>query len=213
MFSFLSLSPTMHLEGTRPSLGLSQKLLALLPWGEGGGSATAMSLSLSSLSLSVTGCATNGLLFQSFLAAVFFFVCALSSIHLFMPSFSSPFIFLPPRLPFSPLPPLPFFPSTTPLLDSIFRPVYLSVRPSQQLYAAQLAAMQVSPGSKQHGVSLPPQANLGTHSPPTNTHPQSDKGRSSPQSNKTKVREPIRPLMSCVHTGARKASGVFCVRS
>ncbi|XP_071357716.1 transcription factor SOX-5 isoform X5 [Trachinotus anak] len=57
----------------------------------------------------------------------------------------------------------------------------------QQLYAAQLAAMQVSPGAKQHGGSLPPQANLGTHSPPTNTHPQSDKGRSSPQSNKTKV--------------------------
>ncbi|XP_006780599.1 transcription factor SOX-5 isoform X5 [Neolamprologus brichardi] len=57
----------------------------------------------------------------------------------------------------------------------------------QQLYAAQLAAMQVSPGAKQHGGSLPPQANLGTHSPPTNTHSQSDKGRSSPPSNKTKV--------------------------
>ncbi|XP_041819483.1 transcription factor SOX-5 isoform X2 [Chelmon rostratus] len=57
----------------------------------------------------------------------------------------------------------------------------------QQLYAAQLAAMQVSPGTKQHGGSLPPQANLGTHSPPTNTHAQSDKGRSSPPSNKTKV--------------------------
>ncbi|XP_023278768.1 transcription factor SOX-5 isoform X4 [Seriola lalandi dorsalis] len=57
----------------------------------------------------------------------------------------------------------------------------------QQLYAAQLAAMQVSPGAKQHGGSLPPQANLGTHSPPTNTHSQSDKGRSSPQQNKTKV--------------------------
>lgn len=28
------LSPTMHLEGT--SLGLSERLLALLPWGEGG---------------------------------------------------------------------------------------------------------------------------------------------------------------------------------
>uniref|UniRef100_A0A673BJ49 SRY-box transcription factor 5 n=1 Tax=Sphaeramia orbicularis TaxID=375764 RepID=A0A673BJ49_9TELE len=57
----------------------------------------------------------------------------------------------------------------------------------QQLYAAQLAAMQVSPGAKQHGGSLPPQANLGAHSPPTNTHPQSDKGRSSPPPNKTKV--------------------------
>ncbi|XP_039457223.1 transcription factor SOX-5 isoform X8 [Oreochromis aureus] len=57
----------------------------------------------------------------------------------------------------------------------------------QQLYAAQLAAMQVSPGAKQHGGSLPPQANLGTHSPPTNTHSQSDKGRSSPLPNKTKV--------------------------
>ncbi|XP_061617548.1 transcription factor SOX-5 isoform X8 [Phyllopteryx taeniolatus] len=55
----------------------------------------------------------------------------------------------------------------------------------QQLYAAQLAAMQVSPGAKQHGLAS--QANLGTHSPPTNTHSQSDKGRSSPQPNKTKV--------------------------
>ncbi|CAJ1054398.1 transcription factor SOX-5 isoform X7 [Xyrichtys novacula] len=57
----------------------------------------------------------------------------------------------------------------------------------QQLYAAQLAAMQVSPGAKQHGGSLPPQANLGTHSPPTNTHSHSDKGRSTPPPNKTKV--------------------------
>nr|XP_046234599.1 transcription factor SOX-5 isoform X8 [Scatophagus argus] len=64
----------------------------------------------------------------------------------------------------------------------------------QQLYAAQLAAMQVSPGAKQHGGSLPPQANLGAHSPPTNTHPQSDKGRSSPPSNKTKDSEGAQPL-------------------
>ncbi|XP_077356212.1 transcription factor SOX-5 isoform X6 [Festucalex cinctus] len=55
----------------------------------------------------------------------------------------------------------------------------------QQLYAAQLAAMQVSPGVKQHGLAS--QANLGTHSPPTNTHSQSDKGRSSPPPNKPKV--------------------------
>uniref|UniRef100_A0A8C5G3T0 HMG box domain-containing protein n=1 Tax=Gouania willdenowi TaxID=441366 RepID=A0A8C5G3T0_GOUWI len=60
----------------------------------------------------------------------------------------------------------------------------------QQLYAAQLAAMQVSPGAKQHGGSLPPQANLGTHSPPTNTHPQSDK-RSSPPPNKIKGAQPL----------------------
>ncbi|XP_060885842.1 transcription factor SOX-5 isoform X7 [Labrus mixtus] len=57
----------------------------------------------------------------------------------------------------------------------------------QQLYAAQLAAMQVSPGGKQHGGSLPPQANMGTHSPPTKTHSQSEKGRSSPLQHKTKV--------------------------
>ncbi|XP_070710029.1 transcription factor SOX-5 isoform X7 [Pempheris klunzingeri] len=63
----------------------------------------------------------------------------------------------------------------------------------QQLYAAQLAAMQVSPGAK-HGGSMPPQANLGTHSPPTNTHSQSDKGRSSPPSNKTKDSEGAQPL-------------------
>ncbi|XP_061922505.1 transcription factor SOX-5 isoform X5 [Entelurus aequoreus] len=49
----------------------------------------------------------------------------------------------------------------------------------QQLYAAQLAAMQVSPGAKQHVAS--------THSPPSNTHSQGDKGRSSPLTNKTKV--------------------------
>ncbi|XP_034078991.1 transcription factor SOX-5 isoform X10 [Gymnodraco acuticeps] len=54
----------------------------------------------------------------------------------------------------------------------------------QQLYAAQLAAMQVSPGAKQHGGSLPPQGSMGTHSPPTNTHSQSDKGRNSPLPNK-----------------------------
>ncbi|XP_061770066.1 transcription factor SOX-5 isoform X4 [Nerophis ophidion] len=49
----------------------------------------------------------------------------------------------------------------------------------QQLYAAQLAAMQVSPGAKQHMAS--------THSPPSNTHSQADKGRSSPLPSKTKV--------------------------
>ncbi|XP_078098651.1 transcription factor SOX-5 isoform X2 [Sander vitreus] len=64
----------------------------------------------------------------------------------------------------------------------------------QQLYAAQLAAMQVSPGAKQHGGSLPPQANMGTHSPPTNAHSQSDKGRSSPLPNKAKDSEGAQPL-------------------
>ncbi|XP_035003494.1 transcription factor SOX-5 isoform X10 [Hippoglossus stenolepis] len=57
----------------------------------------------------------------------------------------------------------------------------------QQLYAAQLAAMQVSPGGKQHGGSMQSQGNLGRHSPPSNTHSHSDKGRSSPQQHKTKV--------------------------
>uniref|UniRef100_A0A3B5MFJ9 HMG box domain-containing protein n=1 Tax=Xiphophorus couchianus TaxID=32473 RepID=A0A3B5MFJ9_9TELE len=61
----------------------------------------------------------------------------------------------------------------------------------QQLYAAQLAAMQVSPGTKQHGGSLAPQANLGAHSPPTNSHPQGDKNRSSPPSNKNKGAQPL----------------------
>nr|XP_040029947.1 transcription factor SOX-5 isoform X3 [Gasterosteus aculeatus aculeatus] len=64
----------------------------------------------------------------------------------------------------------------------------------QQLYAAQLAAMQVSPGAKQHGGGLPQQGNLGTHSPPTNTHSQSEKGRSSPLPNKTKDSEGAQPL-------------------
>ncbi|XP_068611582.1 transcription factor SOX-5 [Brachionichthys hirsutus] len=64
----------------------------------------------------------------------------------------------------------------------------------QQLYAAQLAAMQVSPGAKQHGGSLAPQGNLGTHSPPTNTHPHSDKGRSPPPTHKTKDSEGAQPL-------------------
>ncbi|XP_068163171.1 transcription factor SOX-5 isoform X4 [Antennarius striatus] len=63
-----------------------------------------------------------------------------------------------------------------------------------QFYAAQLAAMQVSPGAKQHGGSLAPQSNLGTHSPPTNTHSQSDKGRSPPPTNKTKDSEGAQPL-------------------
>ncbi|XP_034019542.1 transcription factor SOX-5 isoform X2 [Thalassophryne amazonica] len=64
----------------------------------------------------------------------------------------------------------------------------------QHLYAAQLAAMQVSPGAKPHGGSLPPQANLGTHSPPTNSHPQNDKSRSPPPPNKTKDSEGAQPL-------------------
>ncbi|XP_062299347.1 transcription factor SOX-5 isoform X4 [Scomber scombrus] len=64
---------------------------------------------------------------------------------------------------------------------------------TQKLYAAQLAAMQVSPGAK-HGGSLPPQANMGTHSPPTNTHSQSDKIRNSPPPNKTKDSEGAQPL-------------------
>nr|XP_020457040.1 transcription factor SOX-5 isoform X3 [Monopterus albus] len=64
----------------------------------------------------------------------------------------------------------------------------------QQLYAAQLAAMQVSPGAKQHGGSLPPQTNLGTHSPPSNTHIQTDKCRSSPPPSKTKDSESAQPL-------------------
>lgn len=146
------------------------------------------------MSLSISCChtnrgrATNGLFFQSFLAAVFFFVCALSSIHLFMSPFSSPFF---PSSPLFSLSSSFFLLSTLPpnpilVCLSVCLPVSLTL---QQLYAAQLAAMQVSPGAKQHAGSLPPQANLGTHSPPSNPHSQSDKGRNSPQSNKTKVRE------------------------
>ncbi|KAM6986221.1 transcription factor SOX-5 isoform 2-T2 [Aplochiton taeniatus] len=46
----------------------------------------------------------------------------------------------------------------------------------QQLYAAQLAAMQVSPGTKHSSM---PQGNLGTHSP-TNTHSTQEKSLSTP---------------------------------
>ncbi|XP_062238789.1 transcription factor SOX-5 isoform X3 [Platichthys flesus] len=63
-----------------------------------------------------------------------------------------------------------------------------------QFYAAQLAAMQVSPGAKQHGGSMQSQAHLGRHSPPSNTHSHSDKGRNSPQQNKTKDSEGAQPL-------------------
>lgn len=151
------------------------------------------------------GRATNGLSFQSFLAAFFLFFsffCGLdySFIHVIL---SSPFFLLL-------LPPL-FTPSLLPFLlshrpNSCLYPVSPS-RPClstclsltlQQLYAAQLAAMQVSPGAKQHGGSLPPQANLGTHSPPTNTHSQSDKVRSSPPPNKTKVRKKKCNISVCV---------------
>ena len=55
----------------------------------GGGGADSRDVPLS-LSVTQTGQATNGLFFQSFLAAVFFFV-VLSSFHLFMLSLSSPF--------------------------------------------------------------------------------------------------------------------------
>ncbi|XP_072311117.1 transcription factor SOX-5 isoform X7 [Eucyclogobius newberryi] len=64
----------------------------------------------------------------------------------------------------------------------------------QQLYAAQLAAMQVSPGGKQHGGSLVSQANLSAHSPPSNTHLHSDKGRNSPHQGKNKDSEGAQPL-------------------
>lgn len=166
-----------------------------------------MSLSIS-LCHTNRGRATNGLFFQSFLAGVFFFVCALASIHLFM----LPFFSLLPAL-FPPLLLLSYHPSSPLVRLSVFSvslPVSLTL---QQLYAAQLAAMQVSPGAK-HGGSLPPQGNLGTHSPPTNTHSQSDKGRSSSPSNKTKVRGKTKASASvhvCVfHT--RNASGFRLTR-
>ncbi|KAM8910047.1 transcription factor SOX-5 isoform 10-T10 [Spinachia spinachia] len=75
----------------------------------------------------------------------------------------------------------------------------------QQLYAAQLAAMQVSPGAKQHGGGLTQQGNLGTHSPPTNTHSQSEKGRSSPLPNKTKDSEGAQPLNLSAKTKASES--------
>lgn len=106
---FLSLSPTMHLEGTRPSLGLSQKLLAPLPWGEGGGRPWAVSLSLSSLSPSVTGCATNGLpLPELFSRRGLFCLCALQYSFIHVVLFFS-FYFALPDSPLS-FAPLLFFP-------------------------------------------------------------------------------------------------------
>ncbi|KAM4523552.1 transcription factor SOX-5 isoform 8-T8 [Fundulus diaphanus] len=78
----------------------------------------------------------------------------------------------------------------------------------QQLYAAQLAAMQVSPGAKQHGGSLAPQANLGAHSPPTNSHPQGDKNRSSPSSNKNKVPAAAAATTKLGAAGSMKHSAV-----
>lgn len=65
-----------------------------------------MSLSIS-LCHTNRGRATNGLFFQSFLAGVFFFVCALASIHLFM----LPFFSLLPAL-FPPLLLLSYHPSS-----------------------------------------------------------------------------------------------------
>lgn len=172
-----SLSPTMHLEGTRPSLALSERLLALLPWGEGGGVTEEMSLSVSRCHTNRSQ-ATNGLVFQSFLSHVFFlFVRSPVFIYSccpFLLLFLPPFTFL--SLPL-------FSPPTNCTRLSLYLSLWL-----QQLYAAQLAAMQVSPGAKQHGGSLAPQANLGTHSPPTNTHSQSDKSRSSTPPSKTKVK-------------------------
>lgn len=107
-----------------------------------------------------TSSATNGLFLLGLFSRplLLFCLCARSGIHLFM------------------LPLLVFFHPA---------PSFFFLLTLQQLYAAQLAAMQVSPGAKQHGLAS--QANLGTHSPPTNTHAHSDKGRSSPQPNKTKV--------------------------
>lgn len=145
-------------------------------WGRGGVT--------EEMSLSVSRChtnrsqATNGLVFQSFLSHVFFlFVRSPVFIYSccpFLLLFLPPFTFL--SLPL-------FSPPTNCTRLSLYLSLWL-----QQLYAAQLAAMQVSPGAKQHGGSLAPQANLGTHSPPTNTHSQSDKSRSSTPPSKTKVK-------------------------
>lgn len=83
------------------------------PMGWGRGLTVEMSLSISCCHTN-RGRATNGLFFQSFLAAVFFFVCALSSIHLFMSPFSSPFF--------------PFLPSLLPLFF-----LFLTVHPPPQI--------------------------------------------------------------------------------
>lgn len=74
--------------------GPVREAVSASPMGWGRGLTEEMSLSIP-LCHTNRGRATNGLFFQSFLAGVFFFVCVLSSIHLFMLPFSSP-LFPPP---------------------------------------------------------------------------------------------------------------------
>lgn len=84
----------MHLEGTSPSLGLSERLLALLPWVWGRGGRLTVEMSLCHTN---RGRATNGLFFQSFLAELLLFcLCTLeySFIHV-APFFSSSSSLLP----------------------------------------------------------------------------------------------------------------------
>lgn len=186
--------------------GPVREAVSASPMGWGRGLTVEMSLSIS-LCHTNRGWATNGLFFQSFLAGIFFlFVRSWVFIYscrpflllfffsspLFYPSFSSSFRTVPATPPTHTQIHTPFSQLISFCIFCL--PVSLTL---QQLYAAQLAAMQVSPGAKQHGGSLPPQANLGTHSPPTNTHPQSDKGRSSPPSNKIKVRQHKKGLCEC----------------
>lgn len=162
-----SLSPTMHLEGTWPSLGLSERLLALLPWGEGGGRTVEMSLSIS-LCHTNRGWATNGLFFHSFLAGVFFFVCSLSSIHLFMLSLSSFFFFLLRSL-------LPFLPPPTPTLSvSLWLPslsLYLSLWPCSSCMQLSWRPCRFPRGPSSTEAACHPKPTWAhTRHPPTHTH-------------------------------------------
>lgn len=76
--------------GDKAISGPVREAVSASPVGWGRGVTAEMSLSVS-LCHTNSGRTTNGLVFQSFLSYFFFFVCALSSIHLFMFPLLSPF--------------------------------------------------------------------------------------------------------------------------
>ena len=182
------------------------------PMGWGRGLTVEMSLSIARCHTN-RGRATNGLFFQSFLAAVFFFVCALSSIHLFMSSFSSPFFPLPPLsspslLPFSYCPPFPQI-----QFSSVSLSAYLSLWPCSsctQLSWQRCRCLR-GPSSTQEACPLKP---TWAHTPHPATHTHRATRAATPR-NQTRPRWGEKTVLAgrvraCVHAGVfntKNASG------
>lgn len=139
--------------------------------GEDGGRWPCPSLCRLCLSLSVTGCATNGLLFQGFLANVFFFVlCALeySFIHVVLFFF---FYFTPPDSPFSFAPPTHHYP------PSLRLPACLPVCPPLTAVVCSSARRHAGVTGKQAAWRKPAPAGQPGNTLPTDQHTPTERQR------------------------------------